>query len=292
MGLPRRGRRSAVQETVGGSPAIPRQAQRSRGAPGGRAYHLFPKVPVRQFVLTVPMRLRFRMAASPLLTSAVLRCFIAAVTSDLRRRARRLGFCGNLKTGAMTVLQRFGSSLALNVHFHTLAVDGIWATRADGHLDFHPLRAPSDQDVARIARAVRRKVQRLTTHGKEEDEEISTLDNLANASVQGLVATGPRRGWRVLRLGGGGTGDAAQAQIPSRRCAEVAGFNVHANTSARARDRKRLEILVKYLVRPPIAHDRLSKLADGRLALQFKQPWRDGDGRGEAAWGRCGVCRP
>jgi hypothetical protein len=236
--------------------------------------HLFPKVPVRQFVLTVPMGLRFRMAASPLLTSATLRCFIAAVTSDLRRRARRLGFCGDLKTGAMTVVQRFGSSLALNVHFHTLAVDGVWATRADGCLDFHPLPAPSDRDVARIARAVCRKVQRLTAHEEEDDEQISPLDNLANASVQGLVATGPRRGWRMLRLGG--TGDVAQAQIPSKRCAEVAGFNVHANTSARARDRKRLEILVKYLARPPIAHDRLSKLPDGRLTLQFKQPWKDG----------------
>ena len=75
--------------------------------------HLFPKVPVRQFVLTVPMRLRFRMAASPQLTSAILRCFIAAVTSDLRRRARRLGFSGDLQTGAVTVVQRFGSSLAL-----------------------------------------------------------------------------------------------------------------------------------------------------------------------------------
>jgi hypothetical protein len=236
--------------------------------------HLFPRAPVRQFVLTVPMRLRFRMAASPRLTSAVLRCFIAAVASDLRRRARRLGFCGQLKTGAMTVVQRFGSSLALNVHFHTLAVDGVWSTRAEGSLDFHPLPAPSDHDVARIARAVCRKVQRMTAHGKEDDEQNSLLGNLANASAQGLVATGPRRGWRVLRLGG--AGDAAQAQIPSKRCADVAGFNVHANTSARAHDRKRLEVLVKYLARPPIAHDRLSKLPDGRLALQFKQPWKDG----------------
>jgi hypothetical protein len=236
--------------------------------------HLFPKVPVRQFVLTVPMRLRFRMAASPRLTSAVLRCFIAAVASDLRRRARRLGFRGQLRTGAMTVVQRFGSSLALNVHFHTLAVDGVWTTQADGSLDFHPLPAPTDRDVARIARAVCRKVQRMTTHGKDDDEQPSLLDTLANASAQGLVATGPRRGWRVLRLGC--AGDAAQAQIPSKRCAEVAGFNVHANTGARAHDRKRLEVLVKYLARPPIAHDRLSKLPDGRLALQFKQPWKDG----------------
>jgi hypothetical protein len=95
------------------------------------------------------------------LTSAVLRCFIAAVTSDLRRRAQRLGFRGQLKTGAMTVVQRFGSSLALNVHFRTLAVDGVWSTQTDGSLDFHPLPAPSDHDVARIARAVCRKVDVL-----------------------------------------------------------------------------------------------------------------------------------
>ena len=40
--------------------------------------------------------------------------------------------------------------------------------------------------------------------------------------------------------------------------------------------RKRLEVLVKYLARPPIANDRLSKLPDGRLALQFKPLWRNG----------------
>ncbi len=238
--------------------------------------NLFPKVPVRQFVLSVPMWLRFRMAYSPPLTSAVLRCFIAAVTSDLRRRARRRGISGDLKTGAMTVVQRFGTSLALNVHFHTLVVDGVWARHDDGRLDFHPLPAPSDQDVARIARAVCRKVQRLTARGKDNDEQVSLLDNLANASVQGLVATGPHRGSRVLCLGKVGDDTHALAEITGKRCAEVAGYNVHANTSARAHDRKRLEILVKYLARPPIAHDRLSKLPDGRLALQFKQPWRNG----------------
>jgi hypothetical protein len=236
--------------------------------------HLFPRVPVRQFVLSVPMSLRFRMAYSPGLTTAVLRCFIAAITSDLRRRARKRKINGDLETGAMTVVQRFGSSLALNVHFHTLAVDGIWERQADGSLLFHPLPAPSDEDVARIARAVYRKVHRLLARAKSDDGQTSLLDELANASVQGLVATGPRRGCRVLRLGT--TGDDANAVITRKRCADVAGFNVHANTCARANERARLEILVKYLARPPIANDRLSELPDGRLALQFKQSWRDG----------------
>jgi len=237
--------------------------------------HLFPKVPFRQFVLSVPVSLRFRMAYSPDLTTAVLRCFIAAIESDMRRRARKRKIRGDLETGAMTAVQRFGSSLALNVHFHTLAADGVWARQVDGSLLFHPLPAPSDEDVGRIARAVCRKVQRLLARQKTSDDgQTSLLDELANASVQGLVATGPRRGCRVLRLGA--TGEDANATITGKRCADVAGFNVHGNTGARANERQRLEILVRYLARPPIANERLSELPDGRLALQLKQRWRNG----------------
>jgi hypothetical protein len=215
------------------------------------------------------------MAYSPDLTTAVLRCFIAAIRSDLCRRARKRKIRGELETGAMTVIERFGTSLALNVHFHSLAVDGVWARQADGNLLFHLLPAPTDEDVARIARAVCRKVERLLARKKTRDDgQTSLLDELANTSVQGLVATGPRRGCRVLRLGT--TGQDANATITGKRCADVAGFNVHANTCAHANERDRLEILVRYLARPPIADDRLSELPDGRLALQFKQAWRDG----------------
>jgi hypothetical protein len=183
--------------------------------------HLFPRVPVRQWVLSVPYRLRFRMAYAPRLASAVLRAFIAAMTGDLRRRARRRGIRGRLQTGSLTVVQRFGSALGLNVHFHSLVLDGVHATRPDGSLLFHPLPAPTDQDVARVARAVSRKISRVLARRRPAaEEQASLLDELANASVQGLVATGPRRGCHVLRLGTGG--DVAEAAITSRRCAEVA----------------------------------------------------------------------
>ena len=120
-----------------------------------------------------------------------------------------------------------------------------------------PLPAPSDQDVARIARAVCRKVGRILARSKATDDgRTSLLDALANASVQGLVATGPHRGCRLLRLAA--SSENAEAAIPSKRCAEVGGFNVHANTCARASDRVRLEHLVKYLARPPIANARLT----------------------------------
>lgn len=53
-------------------------------------------------------------------------------------------------------------------------------------------------------------------------------------------------------------------------------FQCHANVRVGANDRDGLEHLCRYLARLPIANDRLQELPDGRLALRFKQAWRDG----------------
>jgi hypothetical protein len=39
----------------------------------------------------------------------------------------------------------------LNVHFHVLGLDGVFAPGADGTLRFHRVSPPSDADVARRA---------------------------------------------------------------------------------------------------------------------------------------------
>jgi hypothetical protein len=86
---------------------------------------LFSRVPTRQYVLSLPYALRFKMAYSPDATSVVLGAFISAINSDLRRRARKRKLHGRLQTGSLTVVQRFGSSLNLNLHFHFIAMDGL-----------------------------------------------------------------------------------------------------------------------------------------------------------------------
>jgi len=43
-----------------------------------------------------------------------------------------------------------------------------------------------------------------------------------------------------------------------------------------ARDRIRLELLLRYGLRPPLSTERLSLLADGRLLYKLKHRWRDG----------------
>src|SRR5213592_2103865 len=64
--------------------------------------------------------------------------------------------------------------------------------------------------------------------------------------------------------------------MSSPRCAGVSGFNLHANVSIGARDRERLQRLLRYAARPALALERLSKLPDGRLVYRLKRPWSDG----------------
>jgi len=83
--------------------------------PAGAA---LPHVPVRQWVLTLPHRLRYLLAYNHALCRAVLGVAVRAVLGFYRRRARRTGVRDG-RSGAVTVIQRFGGGLQLNVHFHT-----------------------------------------------------------------------------------------------------------------------------------------------------------------------------
>jgi Putative transposase len=54
------------------------------------------------------------------------------------------------------------------------------------------------------------------------------------------------------------------------------GMSLHAATVIDGRDRKRLERMCRYLLRPPFAHDAMVELPDGRVRLSFKSPTRSG----------------
>jgi hypothetical protein len=86
---------------------------------------VLPDVPMRQWVLTLPISLRYRLAFDHELTSRVLGIFIRAVFAWQRLQARRMGLvCASINPGAITAIQRFGSALNLNPHFHSLLFDG------------------------------------------------------------------------------------------------------------------------------------------------------------------------
>ena len=88
--------------------------------------HVLPRQPIRQWVLTFPYPLRFLFAAKPKVLSQVLGVVYRAISTFLIKRA---GFAvaSGAKTGAVTLIQRFGSALNLNFHFHMLFLDGVYS---------------------------------------------------------------------------------------------------------------------------------------------------------------------
>ena len=161
---------------------------------GELAAHLVDGVlgglPVRQWVLTLPHRLRYRLAYDHRLCRAVLGVFV-----------RALGIRG--RSGAVTAIQRCGSALNTNPHFHTLLAEGVFDQQPDGSHRFVPLREPpSDVEVARLLATVRGRIIRLLRRhdidleGSFDDErsdalalESPLLAQLQGASVLGRVAT-------------------------------------------------------------------------------------------------------
>jgi transcription initiation factor TFIIIB Brf1 subunit/transcription initiation factor TFIIB len=84
-------------------------------------------LPVRQFVLSMPFELRFLMARDSKLMSLVLAIVNRSITRLYRKMAKaELGLDADYTTGAVTFIQRYGSSLNLNIHFHILAIEGVW----------------------------------------------------------------------------------------------------------------------------------------------------------------------
>ncbi len=81
------------------------------------------------------------------------------------------------KAGAVTLIQRFGSALNLNVHFHILFLDGVYVERPDGRLRFRWVKAPTSAELTGLADTIARRVGRfLERQGLlESDAENSWL---------------------------------------------------------------------------------------------------------------------
>jgi hypothetical protein len=86
---------------------------------------------------------------------------------------------------------------------------------------------------------------------------------------------GDRAGLGVLRIGQLVDPEEA-AFVTGRRCAMIDGVSLHANVAVPKGDRRRLEKLCRYIARPLVSTERLSKLSDGRLLYRLKRKWLDG----------------
>ena len=86
--------------------------------------HVLPALPVRQWVLAVPKRLRYFLQRDADLQGAALRLFLRLVEQCLRAHSPGSGPAARL--GAVAFIHRFGSSLNAHLHFHCVVIDGVF----------------------------------------------------------------------------------------------------------------------------------------------------------------------
>jgi hypothetical protein len=60
------------------------------------------------------------------------------------------------------------------------------------------------------------------------------------------------------------------------RCARLEGVSLHANVGVPAHARARLEYLCRYLLRPPLALERLTESSRGQVVFELSHPRADG----------------
>jgi hypothetical protein len=118
------------------------------------------------------------------------------------------------KSGAVTLIQRFGGALNLNIHFHMLFLDGVYIDSKHGtNPRFRRVKAPTSDELTKLTHTIARRIGRyLERRGLMErntgncyltPEAIDASDedpsnHLLGSSITYRIAMGPQQGRKVF----------------------------------------------------------------------------------------------
>jgi len=151
------------------------------------ADHVLPRMPVRQWVLALPKRLRYHLRHDREALSSALRLFLDAVERRLRSRCPGAGV--RSRTGAVAFIHRFGSSLNQHTHCHVVFIDGVFAP--DPEQGAHCIEAEEPYDAEAVRTQRRRRILRAFVRRglleKEERKEMEQWDHGGGFSLDASV---------------------------------------------------------------------------------------------------------
>ena len=172
--------------------------------------HVIPHVPVRQWVLSLPIPLRLLLAAQPKLLTPVLQVVHRVMTRHLLGQAGLKA--AQADSGAVTLIQRFGSAANLNVHVHCLVLDGVYRRGTEGAPEFVEVAAPTVESLQTVLhKIITRTMKLLTRRGVLVEEEGRPTSPTTTA-----IRTRPARSGRC-RLRRVPTASPS-ARAPGKRC--------------------------------------------------------------------------
>jgi len=176
---------------------------------------------VRQWVLSVPKRLRYYLQRDEGALNAALRIFLRVVQQSLQTHCPSAAnaHSANLHLGTVAFIHRFGSSLNTHVHFHVCVVDGVFEALPDG-VAFHAATGLDEAAISQVQANLRKRILRAFV-------------------ARGHIEACDAKDMAAYAHGG--------------------GFSVDAGVRIEAPDRAGLERLLRYCARPPFAMDRLKQ---------------------------------
>jgi len=246
--------------------------------------HVLPHKNIRQWVLTFPVPIRLCLAVRPKVMARALE-ISHLVTSQYYRKKAGLT-AKNAKSGAVTLIQRFGGSLNLNIHFHQLFVDGCYELNDKNEpIDFWVASPPTVKEIEEVLTKIIHKITKYLERQKiiirdDNDGEFQipipdedTLSKLQATSVTYRFATGKSKGKKAIVLKSVTDTDHSAT---NGLVAKNSGFSLHAGVATKAHERDRLEKICRYIARPAVSEERLSTDDYGTVVYRFKKPWDDG----------------
>jgi hypothetical protein len=171
---------------------------------------VLPMKPIRQWVISFPFPIRLCMAVKPKIMAKALNITHTTISAYYRKKTKLPK--PNSKTGAVTLIQRFGGALNANVHFHQLFIDGTYELGDQKEpIGFHMVTPPTvaelEQVLSQIIKRLTRYLERQKIIVKDEDEnfqlaipEEDVLSRLQASSITYRFATGPSKGKKAIVL--------------------------------------------------------------------------------------------
>ncbi|MCX5795514.1 MAG: transposase [Elusimicrobia bacterium] len=118
---------------------------------------LLPQVGYRQYVLTIPKRLRWYVNQNGALPGEISRILAREIELSLRKRS------AGSAAAQLHFVQRAGRSLNLHPHIHAVVSQGRFSSELGPlgpRLKFHAAAAPSQRDIELVTESLRRKILR------------------------------------------------------------------------------------------------------------------------------------
>ncbi|GAB6044062.1 IS91-like element ISCR1 family transposase [Endothiovibrio diazotrophicus] len=149
---------------------------------------VLPRLPVRQWVLSLPKQLRFYLQRDSKALNTALQIFLDQIERQLRARCDA---GKEARIGAVAFIHRFGASLNPHTHFHVCVIDGLFEPAGEGGVRFTEVDDLDAEDAEAVQVQVHRRIlrayQRRGLLDKGDRQEMEHWDHGGGFSLDATV---------------------------------------------------------------------------------------------------------